>query len=540
MSTNATPADATPGAIADAALALHRADPYGHPELKQVRQAITSASVTYDPDNALQLHEVLDRSIHGAVSAQATAHKADPEAHPELKQLRRAVMDANIAYDPLDPTQLSQAISRAVEGVTVENASETVKGIVRLATPTEAVAGTQTDLAVHPAGLRAAVAALVNGAPGALDTLKELADALGNDANFAATMTNLLATKAPLDSPALTGTPTAPTAAAGDASQQIATTEFVLSSLGHHATPVGSILLHSGPTAPPGYLIAAGQAVPRAAYPDLDAALYAGDTSNAFAPAWYRCTNSGNPEGSRSVEGDYIVLPDYRGEFLRGCDLGRGVDSDRVLGSWQTGSVQPFDLGNNTSLQAPKIGSLNDPDLARTGLGLDHSQNSFYHPQAGFHSVAATGSSLLANTADFGWGTTRPRNVAILICIKAYSSVVPTGFLDIGALQTQINTLSQTVGSLTPLNKQHGSTGFQYLPGGLLMQWGTQTGTLGNTVQLTFPIPFPTSCVSFVSTASSATSSPDSLEIASLTRTHATVLMSGSNSSIGYWLAIGY
>jgi hypothetical protein len=53
-----------------------------------------------------------------------------------------------------------------------------------------------------------AVTALVNGAPGALDTLNELATALGDDANFAATVTASLAAKAPLASPALTGTPT--------------------------------------------------------------------------------------------------------------------------------------------------------------------------------------------------------------------------------------------------------------------------------------------------------------------------------------------
>lgn len=40
-----------------------------------------------------------------------------------------------------------------------------------------------------------AIAALVNQSPAALDTLKELADALGNDANFATTMTNALANK---------------------------------------------------------------------------------------------------------------------------------------------------------------------------------------------------------------------------------------------------------------------------------------------------------------------------------------------------------
>lgn len=40
-----------------------------------------------------------------------------------------------------------------------------------------------------------AIAALINGSPGALDTLKELADAMGSDPNFAATITNSLAQK---------------------------------------------------------------------------------------------------------------------------------------------------------------------------------------------------------------------------------------------------------------------------------------------------------------------------------------------------------
>ena len=73
----------------------------------------------------------------------------------------------------------------------------------------------------------AAVTALVAAAPGALDTLDELAAALGDDANFASTVTASLASKAPLASPALTGTPTAPTAAGGTNTTQLATTAFV-------------------------------------------------------------------------------------------------------------------------------------------------------------------------------------------------------------------------------------------------------------------------------------------------------------------------
>jgi hypothetical protein len=72
----------------------------------------------------------------------------------------------------------------------------------------------------------ASVAALIDSSPGALDTLNELAAALGDDANFASTVTTALGLKAPLASPALTGTPTAPTAAPGTNNTQVATTAY--------------------------------------------------------------------------------------------------------------------------------------------------------------------------------------------------------------------------------------------------------------------------------------------------------------------------
>ena len=50
---------------------------------------------------------------------------------------------------------------------------------------------------------------LVGAAPAALNTLVELSTALNNDANYATTITNSLAVKAPLASPAFTGTATA-------------------------------------------------------------------------------------------------------------------------------------------------------------------------------------------------------------------------------------------------------------------------------------------------------------------------------------------
>lgn len=92
--------------------------------------------------------------------------------------------------------------------------------------PTPAPGDNDASIATT-AFVQAAITALINSSPAALDTLNELAAALGNDADFATTITNALALKAPLNSPVLTGDPKAPTPALGDNDTSIATTEFV-------------------------------------------------------------------------------------------------------------------------------------------------------------------------------------------------------------------------------------------------------------------------------------------------------------------------
>jgi hypothetical protein len=57
---------------------------------------------------------------------------------------------------------------------------------------------------------------LVNGSPEALDTINELAAAIGNDANYTTTITTALGTKAPIASPTFTGTVTIPAGAGID------------------------------------------------------------------------------------------------------------------------------------------------------------------------------------------------------------------------------------------------------------------------------------------------------------------------------------
>ncbi|MFJ5406275.1 tail fiber protein [Pectobacterium punjabense] len=113
--------------------------------------------------------------------------------------------------------------------------------------PTTAQTANNTQIATT-AFVKSAIAALINGSPAAMDTLQELANALGNDPHFSTTILNAItdvktdATNklnahvsildahpqyAPKASPAFTGTPTAPTAASSSNDTQLATTAFV-------------------------------------------------------------------------------------------------------------------------------------------------------------------------------------------------------------------------------------------------------------------------------------------------------------------------
>ena len=79
--------------------------------------------------------------------------------------------------------------------VQVERAPLASPALTGTPTAPTASAGTNTTQLATTAFVKAAIEALIASAPGALDTLNELAAALGNDANFAATMTAALAGK---------------------------------------------------------------------------------------------------------------------------------------------------------------------------------------------------------------------------------------------------------------------------------------------------------------------------------------------------------
>lgn len=114
---------------------------------------------------------------------------------------------------------ISAIATALTAGTGITKTYDNVANTITLAVDTNSIA-TQSYVTT-------AISNLVDAAPELLDTLNEIAAAIGDDANFATTITNALALKAPLASPDLTGTPTAPTATAGTNTTQIATTAFV-------------------------------------------------------------------------------------------------------------------------------------------------------------------------------------------------------------------------------------------------------------------------------------------------------------------------
>lgn len=125
--------------------------------------------------------------------AQGLAAKAATDADAAQTAADRVATDADAASTAADRAAILAAI---VAGPVLQVAGLT--GVISAAALRAALALTVADVsgAASTAYVDGRITALIGGAPGALDTLKELADALADDANFATTITNALALKA--------------------------------------------------------------------------------------------------------------------------------------------------------------------------------------------------------------------------------------------------------------------------------------------------------------------------------------------------------
>lgn len=136
--------------------------------------------------------------------------------------------------------------------------------------------------------------------------------------------------------------------------------------------PTGTVIIFASITVPSGYLVCDGAEISREDYANLFGVI--GETF-------------GVGDGNTTFK-----LPDLRGEFIRGFDGGRGIDSNREFGSFQDDELKSHShqyYKSGTSYASP-------------------------HFAGGDQSI----SLVSTNTFSFGGTETRPRNIALQYCIK--------------------------------------------------------------------------------------------------------------------------
>ncbi len=246
-------------------------------------------------------------------------------------------------------------------------------------------AGNNTTRIATTAFVQAAITALINGAPATLDTLKEIAAAINNDPKFSTTINNALSGKQPLDE---TLTHLSGKDVAG-----------LLAYLGlgeGSALPVGVPVPWPSATPPTGWLKCNGAAFSAEEYPEL---------AKAYP------TNK---------------LPDLRGEFIRGWDDGRGMDTGRAIlsaqgdairniyGEFKTVNTENYSIWESVGSFKGAVVPLN-PSTNNSYFSLIRSMVTERTDGAVYPKVIGLDASRIVPTAN----ENRPRNIAFNYIVRA-------------------------------------------------------------------------------------------------------------------------
>lgn len=316
-----------------------------------------------------------------------------------------------------------------------------------------------------------------------------------------------LALKAPIASPAFTGSPTTTTATTNDNSNRIASTAFVTSKIAAQTSnfytkpeidattdlitqarvdgdtslqeqvnalkqaagvPIGTVIYYAANAVPSGFLPCDGRSLSNVTYSAL------------FSVIGY---SYGGSSGS-------FKLPDLRGEFIRGFDAGRGVDANRIFGSSQKGSLIGYDESFD---HVWNLSTTSDGITSSADLGMDPFVKSEYPTARITGAMYNSTKDLASNTSSSGWvGVSRPRNIALVACIKAFGSISGTEQIDaievLSSIQNKVNRNGDTMtGALSlynnPSSPMHAATK-QYVDDKQEM-WGSSRKFVQSTEPLT-------------------------------------------------------
>jgi phage-related tail fiber protein len=298
------------------------------------------------------------------------------------------------------------------------------------------------------------------------------------------------------------------------------------------ALPVGASVWFPVNKVPPGFLEIDGSVKSIAAYPDL--AAFLGTDFNR------------GDEGAGNFR-----LPESRGEFLRGWDHGRGVDVGRAIGSWQADDNKAH---SHTTNYDEVVDTFQSGTVSR-----------LYVQQFGSNNNVATNSS--------GGAEARPRNLAVMWCIKAWNAPINQGNIDIAALAalaaqaTELNQGTAKIATqplvdagmddttiVTPKKLRFGfsislgTNGYIALPswlGGFIFQWGSSASIAsGAGLSVSLPIAFPTAILNAFVSANAVsgigTAFCGGVNAASKTAISIYHYSAGGGAANYRWLAVGH
>mgnify|MGYP002477993673 CR=1 FL=1 len=286
--------------------------------------------------------------------------------------------------------------------ITIGTLGATNLGLAALASPTftgvplapTASAGTNTTQIATTAFVVSSYLPLAGGTVTGNITLNAQSDIRFADADS----TNYVALQAPATVASnLTLTLPATDGSSGQALTTNGSGTLAFATIG--GVPTGAVFYFAANTAPTGFLKADGTAVSRTTY----AALFA-----------VTGTTYGAGNGSTTFN-----LPDLRGEFIRGWDDGRGVDASRAFGSAQgyatakpqtTTATRLLGDGTTTTIDA----STTNP----SAIGFTRVSKTTEGVTTGSVDSANAGQEIDVLQGVTGDAETRPRNVALLACIK--------------------------------------------------------------------------------------------------------------------------
>ena len=157
-------------------------------------------------------------------------------------------------------------------------------------------------------------------------------------------------------------------------------------------SPAGILGSFAMTTAPAGWLECNGAAVSRASYSSLFAAV---------GTVW------GAGDGTTTFN-----LPDFRGEFMRGFDNGRGVDAGRVFGVEQLDALQNI-IGSVLGVEAAHSNGMTSTGAFGIGAGSGDYVPGTLTPLVDSNTFDFDASRVARTSTE-----TRPTNNTALICIK--------------------------------------------------------------------------------------------------------------------------